>query len=84
MAKQIKSIVNRSGLLRLADIADLFGGYKPETFLKKWHNGEPIIREIKLRKIGRIIVADERNVYKVLERYKEALPLVVPRWKENK
>ena len=77
-----KSIVQRSGLLDLTTIAKMFC-YKKETLLKKWHNGEPIIRELELKKAGKNIVADERNVWKVLEKYKEQLELVTPRWREK-
>jgi hypothetical protein len=82
MSKPIKSIVQRSGLLDLTTIAKMFC-YKKETLLKKWHNGEPIIRELKLKKAGKNIVADERNAWKVLEKYKEHLELITPRWREN-
>lgn len=82
MGKQVKSIVQRSGLLELAEVARMFC-YEKETFLKKWHNGEPIIRDVELKRSGKIIVADERNVWKVLEKYKEHLEPVIPRWREN-
>lgn len=80
MAKQIKSIIQRSGLVRLATIAEMFC-FDKDTLLKKWHSGEPIIRELELRRAGKNIVADERNVFRVLDRYKKSLELVEPRWR---
>jgi hypothetical protein len=82
MAKPIKSIIQRSGLLELAEIARMFC-YEKDTLLKKWHDGEPIIRELELRRAGKQIVADERNVWRVLEKYKQNLEIVIPRWRER-
>jgi hypothetical protein len=82
MSKPIKSIVQRSGLLELETVAKMFC-YKKDTLLKKWHDGEPIIRELDLKKAGKNIVADEINVWRVLERYKKTLEPVTPRWREN-
>jgi hypothetical protein len=83
MARQVKSIVKRNGLLDLAKVAEMFC-YKKETLLKKWHSGEPVIRELELRKAGKNIVVDERNVWKVLEKYKNSLEVVIPRYKSEK
>lgn len=82
MAKPVKSIIQRSGLLELAAIAKLFC-FEKDTLLKKWHAGEPIIRELELRRSGKNIVADERNVYKILDRYKDSLEIVTPRWRNE-
>lgn len=81
MAKQIKSIIERSGLLRLEKVAEIFC-LSVDAFSRKWHDGEPIIREIELRRAGKFLVADERNVYKTLDRYKKSLEVVTPRWRD--
>lgn len=77
-----KSIIQRSGLLAIDQIAEMFC-MKKDTFLGKWHEGEPVIRELELRKAGKLYVADERNVWKVLEKYKEKLEVVIPRWRDE-
>jgi hypothetical protein len=77
-----KSIIQRSGLLALETIAEMFC-LKKDTFLEKWHEGEPIIRELELRKAGKLYVADERSVWKVLEKYKDNLEPVTPRWRND-
>jgi len=82
MSKPIKSIVQRSGLLELETVAKMFC-YEKETFLRKWHNGEPIIRDLELKRSGKLIVADERSVWQVLEKYKDHLEPVTPRWRES-
>jgi len=75
-----KSIIQRSGLLTIDEIAKMFC-LKKETLLKKWNAGEPIIRELELRIHGKSYVADEHHVWKVLERYKQSLERAIPNWR---
>jgi len=77
-----KSIIQRSGLLTLDKIAEMFC-FEKDTFLKKWHSGEPVIRDIELRSLGKNYVADERHVWEVLERFKKTLSLATPRWRNE-
>lgn len=77
-----KSIIQRSGLIKLDKIAEMFC-FEVDTFLKKWHSGEPIIRDLQLRSLGKSYVADERHVWEILERFKDNLELAVPRWRNE-
>lgn len=77
-----KSIIQRSGLLELGTIAKMFC-FEKNTFLRKWHSGEPVICELQLRRLGKSYVADERHVWTILERFKNSLEFAVPRWRDE-
>lgn len=78
----VKTILQRSGLLTIERIAEMFC-LKKETFLEKWHAGEPVIRDIELKKAGKLYVADERHVWAILEKYKDRLEPVTPNWRNE-
>lgn len=78
-----ESIVQRSGLLTIEKITGLFGFNKKETFLKHWNSGEPIIRDLDLKLLGKSYVADEKEVFRILERFKESLKSAIPKWRNE-